>query len=175
MARISVVVTNNEFSQPIACITTTPVYFCAAIYITLAQVINAFAPQLSRFNPSYFYWVFLPCDIVSLALQAAGGAMSVSAKGASQLGVNLALAGLAFQVVTIVIFCGFMGDFTIRYFRSGINATERGWRVYTFFSCLYGAVILITVRCVFRLVELREGYGGSLVKDEALFIGLEGT
>lgn len=101
--------------------------------------------------------------------------MSVSAKGASQLGVNLALAGLAFQVVTIVIFCGFMGDFTIRYFRSGINATERGWRVYTFFSCLYGVVILITVRCVFRLVELREGYGGSLVKDEALFIGLEGT
>jgi hypothetical protein len=44
-----------------------------------------------------------------------------------------------------------------------------------FFGFMALAVLLIVVRCVYRLVELREGYTGDLIHDENLFIGLEGV
>lgn len=68
-----------------------------------------------------------------------------------------------------------MGEYMYRYFRSGINTDIQSWRPYTFFSFLSLAILLITIRCVFRLVELRQGYRGSLVRDEVLFIVLEGV
>lgn len=148
--------------------------------------ITRFSPELSRFDPKLFYYIIIPCDIVSLALQAAGGGLSSESSGQSKLGVNLAIAGMAFQVVTIVVFCGFFADFLIRYFRSGAWEQEKHQaqglhsratpkRLGLFFGFMGLAVLLILARCTFRLVELREGYSGKLVKDEALFIGLEGV
>ncbi|KAJ4155565.1 hypothetical protein LMH87_000803 [Akanthomyces muscarius] len=165
----------SAFMLQIICVTTTPIYFCAAIYVTLAQVITTFSPALSRFKPSYFYWIFVPCDFVSLVIQAAGGALSVASKGTSQIGVDLALSGLSFQVFTICIFCGFMGEYMYRYFRSGVGKGMYSWKLYTFFTFLSLAILLITIRCVFRVVELRQGYRGSLVREETLFIALEGV
>lgn len=101
--------------------------------------------------------------------------MSVASAGTSQIGVDLALAGLSFQVFTICIFCGFMGEYMYRYFRSGMAKGMYGWRLYTFFIFLSLAILLITIRCVFRVVELRQGYRGKLVKEESLFIALEGV
>ena len=147
--------------------------------------ITKFSPELSRFDPKYFYYIIIPCDIVSLVLQAAGGGLSTKSSGQSKIGIDLAIAGMAFQVITIVVFCGFFADFLIRYLRSGaweqekhqtqghpIRATPK--RLGLFFGFLGLAVLLILARCTFRLVELREGYGGKLVKDEVLFIWLEG-
>lgn len=148
--------------------------------------ITQFSPELSRFDPKLFYYIIIPCDIVSLVLQAAGGGLSSKSSGQSTIGVDLAIAGMAFQVVTIVVFCGFFADFLIRYFRSGAWEQEKHQaqglpsratpkRLGLFFGFMGLAVILILARCTFRLVELREGYSGKLVKDEMLFIGLEGV
>lgn len=68
-----------------------------------------------------------------------------------------------------------MGEYMYRYFWSGIDKGMSGWRLYIFFSFLTLAILLITIRCVFRLVELRQGYRGSLVREEVLFIVLEGV
>ena len=54
------------------------------------------SPVSSRFPPVLFYWVFIPCDVISLILQAAGGAMSASSNGENETGVDIALAGLSF-------------------------------------------------------------------------------
>jgi len=98
--------------------------------------------------------------------------MSTSSSGASQTGVNLALAGLSFQVFTLVLFCGFFGDYLIRLARSG---GRLGGRMNAFLGFLGLAVLLTLARCVFRVDELSEGYSGPLVADEGLFIGLEGV
>lgn len=142
--------------------------------------IASFAPELSRFNPKLFYYIFIPCDLVSLVLQGAGGGLSTSSSGDSKVGVNLALAGLSLQVLTILLFCGFFGDFLFRYFRSEQSrrkARDRQveGRVRLFFGFMSLAVALILARCAYRLVELNEGYSGHLVGDEPLFIGLEGV
>lgn len=68
-----------------------------------------------------------------------------------------------------------MGDYMYRYFRSSIVRDLYGCRMYTFFTFLSLAILLIVIRCVYRVVELRQGYRGSLVRDEKLFIALEGA
>ena len=109
-------------------------------------------------------------------LQGAGGALSVASVGASQVGVDLALVGLALQVFTMVIFCGLFADYLIRYARSPDGrAVLAATRVRLFFGFMAAAVLLILARCAYRLAELNEGYKGHLVKDEGLFIGLEGV
>ncbi|KAM7207401.1 sphingoid long-chain base transporter RSB1 [Naviculisporaceae sp. PSN 640] len=173
------------FMLQIICVTTGPVYYCAAIYITLALTINHLSPTLSRFNnPSLFYYIFIPCDLFSLAVQAAGGALSTSTSGQSQTGVDLALVGLSFQVFTIILFCGFFGDFLVRYFRSADwkerlkNASTEGFtttRLKLYFGFMVLAVLLILARCSYRLAELHEGYTGEILRDEGLFIALEGV
>lgn len=170
------------FMMQIVCVTTGPVYYCAAIYVTLAMTIEAFSPALSRFNPKLFYWIFIPCDILSLAIQASGGALSTTSSGASQIGVNLGLAGMAFQVFTIVAFCVAFGDYLLRYYKAGLlrnnpRVTASATRLKLYFGFMSLCIILTLVRCAYRLVELKDGYRAahSLVREENLFIGLEGV
>jgi hypothetical protein len=100
------------------------------------------------------------------------------------------------EVFTIVLFCAFFADYLIRYFRSGhwqrlgntdthssdedpaastMGMVHSATRLKLFFGFMVLAVILTLVRCAYRLAELHEGYAGELVRDEALFIGLEGV
>lgn len=131
------------------------------------------APELRRFSSKFFVWIFLPCDIISLALQGAGGSLSATTSGASKIGVNIALAGLIFQIITMMGFCILFGDYTVRYLCSTMRSVSRTDGLFLGFLTL--AVLTILARCIFRADELRNGYGGSTVKNEGLFIGLEGV
>lgn len=143
----------------------------------------SFGPSFSRFNPALFYWIFIPCDLISLALQAAGGALSSVSSGKNDQGVHLALAGLALQVITLVIFCGLYGDYLWRYFKSedfrarASTQGSFGLRLKVFYASEALAVIAILVRCAFRVHELKKGYNPSneMLQREELFIGLEGV
>lgn len=104
--------------------------------------------------------------------------MSSSSSGGSEVGVDIALAGLSFQVVTILTFSCFLIDFILRYFRSPQGrkaAAIVGARLKLFFGFMFFAMALTVVRSIYRVIELREGYSGDLIKDEAVFIGLEGV
>ncbi|KAF7549425.1 hypothetical protein G7Z17_g6390 [Cylindrodendrum hubeiense] len=162
----------NAFMIQIVCLTIAPVFYTASIYVTLSKTINFFSPELSRFKPQLFIWIFIPFDIVCLILQAAGGAMSTS-NDSGDLGVDISMAGLILQVIVLVAFIVAFADYMVRYVRSG-QATAFGWRLNAFFGGLSASILLILVRCVFRVVELQDGYDGSLIKHEVPFIILEG-
>jgi hypothetical protein len=140
--------------------------------LTSVEFLN---PSLSRFPPKLFYYVFIPLDLVCLTLQAAGGALSTTSSGESQLGVHLALAGLGLQVAVLVVFCAFFVDYLVRYYRSAGRAKAFGPRLRVFFGFLGLAIVLILARCAYRCYELNEGYSGETIRDEPLFIGLEGV
>ncbi|KAM0556084.1 hypothetical protein ACHAPJ_006072 [Fusarium lateritium] len=175
-----IIMYNNPFNfggfmVQIVFITCGPVFYTAAIYVTLSKTIQHFAPEVSRFKPQLVWWIFIPADIVCLCLQAAGGALSTISEGSSQTGVDVALAGLSLQVVILVLFCVLLGDYLFRYFRSG-SASALSMRMRLFFGFLSAAVIMILARCAFRCYELSEGYQDSdLVTNQGLFIGLEGV
>ncbi|KAH6897184.1 RTA1 like protein-domain-containing protein [Thelonectria olida] len=163
----------NAFMIQIVCLTIAPVFYTASIYVTLSKTINFFAPELSRFKPQLFYWIFIPMDIICLILQAAGGALSTS-DDSGDIGVDISMAGLILQVIVLAAFIVVFVDYIVRYMRSGV-ADSFGWRLNTFFGGLSASILLILTRCIFRVAELQDGYDGDLIKHEVPFIILEGV
>lgn len=143
--------------------------------LTLVSSIRNLSASTARFRPSLLYYVFIASDLVSLVFQAIGGALSTSSSGTSQTAVDLALAGLSLQVATLLIFSGLMVDYLVRFAKTEEAKTKLDRRMKTFLSGLGLAILLILARCAFRVDELSEGYGGPLVRNESLFIGLEGV
>ncbi|KAF4902181.1 Glutamyl-tRNA(Gln) amidotransferase subunit A [Colletotrichum fructicola] len=162
------------FLMQIVCITVAPVFFSAAIYVLLSQTINHLDPSLSRVKPKLFYWIFIPADVVSLILQAVGGGSSSvsTTKEAVDRGVNISLAGLVFQVFSLVVFAILFMDYMVRYNRS-IGRSKMNGKLKFFLLFLGLSTFFILLRCVYRIVELHEGYFSHWFRDEALFIALE--
>jgi hypothetical protein len=85
------------------------------------------------------------------------------------------MAGLILQVIILAIFVVALGDYMIRYFRSGATGAFNT-RTRLYFGGLTTAIVLILARCFYRCYELSQGYQDSeLITDEALFIALEGV
>ncbi|ODA75833.1 hypothetical protein RJ55_08655 [Drechmeria coniospora] len=165
----------GHFLLQIICITLAPVFFCAAIYILLSQLIHAIDESISRFDPKFIYWVFIPCDVVSLVLQAVGGSLSCVAETTDeiQVGVNISLAGLVFQVFTLALFCILFADYLTACWRHADARRKLTSRLVVFLALLFTAVLLILLRCAYRIVELHEGYFSDMFRDEIFFIALE--
>ncbi|MCJ1455725.1 hypothetical protein MMC28_006081 [Mycoblastus sanguinarius] len=163
------------FLMQIICITLGPVFYTAAIYLTLSKIVIYLGPQHARFSPKLYYWIFIPCDILSLILQAVGGALSSTSSGGSKTAIDVSLAGLSFQVFTLCVFIALAADYTLRYQRSASTKRALPTSFTIFVSFLSLAIILILVRCAYRIDELSDGYNGPLIHDEGLFIGLEGV
>ncbi|EQL00290.1 sphingoid long-chain base transporter RSB1 [Ophiocordyceps sinensis CO18] len=122
---------NNPFSFggfmiQIILLAIAPVFYTAAIYVTLSKAIVFFAPDLSRFKPNLFIWIFIPFDIVCLVLQAVGGALSTRSSGRDQAGVNISMAGLALQVIILTAFVAAFADYMFRYWRAGPTWASSG-------------------------------------------------
>jgi hypothetical protein len=125
-----------------------------------------------------YYLLFIICDVISLVFQSIGGGMSTNSEGSSQTGVNIALFGLSFQVFTLLVFITLSLDYAARYLRAaktGSVGRVVDGRFKVFVACLALATLLVFTRCVYRIAELSEGYSGPLLRDEGLFIGLEGV
>jgi hypothetical protein len=168
----------NGFIVEICCITISPVFFAAAIYVSLARVTNFLGPEASRFPAKIYVWVFVPCDVVSLILQSVGGALSSSSTGGDKSGEYITLAGLAFQVFTLSVFIAMGLDYLFRYisYRKSQQVDQRrnlSMRFKLFGLFFSASIIFILVRCCYRIAELGQGYSGSLFHDEALFVALE--
>ncbi|KAL8801578.1 MAG: hypothetical protein Q9182_004364 [Xanthomendoza sp. 2 TL-2023] len=148
------------FLMQIICITLGPTFFTAGIYITLSKIIVYLGPQYARFRPSLYYWIFIPCDIFSLILQSVGGALSSTSEGGSNAAVNVSIAGLSFQVATILVFIALALEYAYRY-KKGQRQTPRttslprGFKIFIIFLTI--SITLILIRCIYRIDELSEG------------------
>lgn len=142
--------------------------------LTWPSSVNYLSPKHSRFSPKLYIYVFITSDIISLVLQAVGGAMSSSSNGVSQSAVNIALAGLCIQVITLFTFCVLVIDYAIRS-RSVWRNSQLPTRFKLFCGGLTAATLLILTRCAYRIYELSEGYSrtSKALRDQAEFIVLE--
>ncbi|KAK2771833.1 hypothetical protein FQN53_004872 [Emmonsiellopsis sp. PD_33] len=177
----------NGFLIQICCLTIAPAFYTAAIYFCIADIIRLFGEETSRLAPAQYARIFISCDLVSLILQGAGGGIaSVATRGGrdGSTGTNIMIAGLAFQVFSLLVFITLLGEFVWRV-RRGMgkwgNGTEKGpvriprSRLWVFSSFFSLAILCIFIRCAYRVAELSEGWGGELIREEGTFIGLEGV
>ncbi|KAJ4419257.1 hypothetical protein N0V82_005060, partial [Gnomoniopsis sp. IMI 355080] len=89
--------------------TTGPTFITAAIYTILPHLVVLYGSDVSALQkPLWLSYFFLIFDVLALAFQALGSAFA--AEGFDRLeiqqGVNVLIAGLVFQLISIIIFFG---------------------------------------------------------------------
>jgi len=173
---------NNNFIIYLVGLTIGPAFFSAAIYLCLARIISIYGHTLPWFTPKTITIFFVGCDLMSLILQAAGGAIASTANthSATQAGINIMIAGLSTQVASMVAFvivCGQLA-LAIRRHPEKINteyAEMRQSKRFRFFLCSIGVcTIAILIRCSYRVAELSDGFNGSIANNEVEFMILDG-
>jgi hypothetical protein len=183
-------VLQTPFLIQIVCLTIAPAFLAAGIYLCLSRIVVTFGAENSRISARAYPRIFIPCDFLSLVLQAAGGGIaSVKTQNDEDpaLGNHIMIAGLSVQVATLLIFILLALDFAFRTMRrtsrlGAQNALDprhaklrKSWMFKGFLVALSLSTLCIFTRCVYRVAELSEGWTGHLMSKQNYFIGLEGA
>ncbi|CAO2658308.1 Nn.00g060310.m01.CDS01 [Neocucurbitaria sp. VM-36] len=180
---------NNPFDElgfqiQICCLIISPAFVSAGIYLTLKHIVISFGESWSRLRPAWYTYIFIAGDILSLVLQGAGGGIAATADAGSSMqdvGTDLMIAGVIFQVVILSVFGYFLVEYTLRTHRRRDQLSSESMVLFhkTSFRCFIFAIIIaylgIFIRCVYRIPELTGGWRSELMRNEAEFIALEGV
>ncbi|EXJ71596.1 uncharacterized protein A1O5_05404 [Cladophialophora psammophila CBS 110553] len=184
-----VILHNNPFNEigfqiQICCLILGPAFNSAAIYLVLKHITLTFGPEYSKLKPNWYTWIFITGDLVSLVIQAIGGGMAATAndnQSQQDIGDNLMMAGIAWQVVTLIFFGVAAAWYVFRRWRAhevplSTEATaflrDRKFRLFVYgFILAYAAIV---IRCIYRLVEMAGGWANPVMQFEPAFIALDG-
>jgi hypothetical protein len=164
-------------------VTIAPVFIAAAIYLCITRIIVLYGRHNSRFAPRTIAIAFMSSDFLSLLLQAIGGAIADTANthSLSRIGIDIMIAGLLLQAVSLATFILFFADFSWRCHKGVLDMdpekqrTRRSILFKLFRVGVLLATLAILIRSVFRVAELREGFAGSLWNNETDFLVLDGA
>lgn len=173
----------NNFTIYLVGCTIGPAFFSAGIYICLSRIMVIYGLPICRLNPRWITMLFIGGDVLSLILQATGGAIAstTDVESTQQIGVNIMIAGLCTQVAStagFTIICGVIAYFVHK------NRPQRDPSTYQlrksskfrfFLIAIVASTLLILERCIFRVAELAGGFGGSLANNQVLFLVLDGA
>ncbi|KAI0125259.1 RTA1 like protein-domain-containing protein [Xylariales sp. AK1849] len=181
----------NGFLMQVCCLTVGPAFMAAGIYFCLRRIVCVFGAGNSRLKPKMYATIFIPCDIISLVLQGSGGALASVASHRLEpttTGDNIMIAGLVFQVATIVVFISLTTDFalcTLSRRKAVGNAAldqdpmltkiRNAFMFKGYLVALALATLAILWRSVFRVAELSGGWTGPIMTKQGLFYGMEGA
>jgi len=153
----------------------------AFAYMIFARIVHFYSPtrKVWFFSPSILALVFVTLDIVSFVVQLIGGGMAGpgSSTESQKKGLDLYMGGIGMQEAFIVLFLGLIVKFhrdQLQAERVGrLTAEKMRWRWLIW--ALYGCLLAITIRIIYRLVEFSAGLGASnpLPSNEPLLYVLE--
>ncbi|CDR43749.1 CYFA0S12e03906g1_1 [Cyberlindnera fabianii] len=172
----------------ITTLTFAPCFIMAGVYYLLAKLIMIYGEKFAVMKPMRYTQVFLTCDVISLLLQGGGGGVAAGANDLNGVntGKNIMVGGLVFQVVSMAVFMGLFIHLLWRvgYFGNLSGSVTRSFneryshiRDKPFFrwypTGIFGIVLFVFVRSVYRVAELSEGWRGYLVVHEVYFLVLD--
>jgi len=174
----------NSFLLYLIPLTIGPAFLSGSIYLCLVRIIVVYGDHVSRLRPRTYAILFMCSDFISLLLQAIGGAISATANDRStgNTGRYIMIAGLSFQVVSLLVFMILWVDFILAVRRAGGSSASdpkfrdirASPRFKAFQYALWVATILIFIRSVYRVAELQGGFGGKIANDQTVFMIFEG-
>ncbi|SCZ98449.1 BZ3500_MvSof-1268-A1-R1_Chr7-1g09143 [Microbotryum saponariae] len=173
-----------------------PCFYSAALYGSLGMLTRTLGAEHSRLRPNFYMLVFCLADLLALVVQAVGGAMAAIALEngkASETGTHIMVAGIALQLAAMLAFCALGYDFFRRAIRSPAyqeRKTQPGVKLQRIVYGMVWAAFWILVRsvkcrapfllsfffdyrCLYRMVELSQGWTGYLITHEPFFICLD--
>jgi hypothetical protein len=190
------------FEMQICCLVLSPSFLAAGIYLTLKHMVLYCGPEYSRLKAKWYPWIFIGSDLGSIIVQAIGGGVAASAKNSTNptlltAGDALIITGIALQSVTMAV-CGLVVlDFFLSRRKArtepkaeaegttdtSLDATELSNDVHTksplrfriFCWAIGFAFATILIRCIYRVPEMAGGWGNPRMREEPVFLGLDGT
>lgn len=145
--------TTSGFRLQIVCIILAPTFLAAGIYLTLKHLVQHLGSDKSRLPPRLYPWIFIICDAASILTQAAGGGLAASASGnLLDIGNDIIIAGIAFQVATMSTCFLLAIDFGVRLQMAGRLGRNVGRGFLVYLSATSLAFLTILIRCVYRYV-----------------------
>ncbi|KZP31391.1 RTA1-domain-containing protein [Athelia psychrophila] len=177
---------NTPFMIQISVTIIAPTPLVAANFIILGRIVHKLGACYSRLSPKWYTIIFCGFDIVSLVVQAIGGGVASSAntQSGTALGANIMLGGIASQMVFITIYVIFGAEFIWRYFTDRpVRASKKlsGPRVVMdrqlkamIFALSFNTFCLY-VRAIYRLIELSDGWNGTVIATQNYFNVFDGA
>ncbi|CAH2351862.1 sphingoid long-chain base transporter Rsb1p [[Candida] railenensis] len=105
------------FLIQIISITMAPAFTMAGVYYLLGTMVVVYGQSHSMLRPIWYSYIFILCDILSLCIQAIGGALAATSVVIYEnpaIGTHIMVAGIAFQVLSMTLFIWFLFDFLFR-------------------------------------------------------------
>lgn len=126
-----------------------------------------------------YLYIFCTVDIISLVIQAVGGASAAFAyqknpPASTTNGTHIMVAGILFQLASIIVFSALFTLVIKRALRSG-NSTLKERKVKGIIAATVFAVVCVVIRSIYRTVELLQGWTGYLITRERFFLALDGS
>lgn len=174
---------STGFEIQICCLIIAPAFIAAGVYLTLKHIALELGANFSRIRPKFYTWIFCLADLFSLILQGAGGGIAATANTSStqNVGSNLMMTGIVWQVFTLLAFGGMVGDYASRVYahRSELESSAiklmNTTRFKLFVSGLTLSYLAIFIRCAFRIGEMANGWRNPIMQDQTDFIVLDGV
>ncbi|KAF7371327.1 RTA1-domain-containing protein [Mycena sanguinolenta] len=172
----------NPFMMQIVSTVIAPTPLIAVNFILLSWIVTRLGPWYARLTPIRYAVLFITCDIIALMIQAVGGGIASTASDSSgtTLGGNIMLAGIVFQFVSIVTYSTLAADFLFHYHTDRplrFNSNGRGIleeKVKTMICGLTFSTLTLSIRSIYRIVELAGGWNGRVLHTEVYFNVLDG-
>lgn len=186
----------DPFLMQISSTIISPSFMSAANFTILGLIIKKVGSQYSWLTPRWYLIIFVTFDVVSLVVQAIGGAKAsglASRHEDADPGAKIMLYGIIAQMIAIVIYSLLGAEFITRFIlnkpvraipakdgsfesfdekANGRSALDKGTKL-----MLIGLVIntvFMLVRSSYRTAELLDGWSGSIITNQALFNWLDG-
>ncbi|RDW58671.1 hypothetical protein BP6252_13147 [Coleophoma cylindrospora] len=181
----------------IVCLTVAPAFMAAGVYLTLKHLVIILGPEHSRFAPKWYTRIFIFCDIVSILIQTAGSTLSTKGNLVDTAN-GIMEAGIATQVLTLLIFGGLAAEFYLRYKKAATTSafqSQTQTLAYqqqanegipsTHIIANIGlekrvtAVVIsyfaILIRCIYRIAEMAGGWRNPVMQNQVVFVVLDGV
>lgn len=145
----------------------------------LGRLIRSFGPHVSPISANMYLYIFCTADIISLVVQAVGGASAAIAyektpPGNTDTGTHIMVAGILFQLAAIIVFCALFTIVIMRALKSNGNML-REKKVQAIIAATIFSVVCIVIRSIYRTIELLQGWTGYLITTQRFFIALDGA
>ncbi|KAG7191650.1 uncharacterized protein KQ657_002919 [Scheffersomyces spartinae] len=210
---------HDAFLMQIIGLTMAPALVMAGMYFLCAQAVVIHGRGYSILKPLWYSYFFITTDVLSIFVQAGGGAATSIAYNnnkSTKPGTNMILGGICFQLLAMTFFVAFWFDFLLRlYFKDNAKIEDsnpykkrsiknfiklllatpsarrhtrntldkfynpkfqsiRSRPLFNWFPlAITVSVCVVYIRCIYRVVELAEGWRGHLITHEVYLMTLE--
>ncbi len=178
----------RAFVMEYVTISIAPSILLTALYHTASQIYTVFNEKFLIFDVKYFMICLILFNIIGGAIQGAGGGILsnyTSADVTGNKGLQLMVAGLSLQLVSLLIFQAVWYIFLVRVYNSNkvhgdsqfceqYYLVRQRKYIYYFLATFSWAILYIFIRTIYRLVEMSNGLTSKLATNETYFNVLDG-